>query len=106
MQIIMNEEKIEREGLYDLDGIYAKLNGFLIERLEFNNVGNGFYEGRELSSDFARFGMAMTTLGRQAWFMDNVDTWLYFSNDDSDAPNDFAVEDFKEFCLSEFKIGA
>jgi hypothetical protein len=44
MQIIMDEEKIEREGRYDLDGIYAKLNGFLVKRLELNNAGNGFYE--------------------------------------------------------------
>jgi hypothetical protein len=33
--------------------------------------------------------------------MDNVKTWLYFNSDDSDDPEDFAI-DFKDFCLHKY----
>jgi hypothetical protein len=48
----------------------------------------------------------MTTLGKKSWFMDNVNTWLYFNSDDSSDPDDFAVEDFKEFCSSRYRVSA
>ena len=48
---------------------------------------------------FGNFGIAMTTLGNKRWFMENVDTWLYFYSEDSEDPDDFVIEDFKEMCL-------
>jgi hypothetical protein len=46
--------------------------------------------------------IAMWTLGQKPWFMDNVKTWLYFNSEDSDDPNDFLVEDFKDFCAQKY----
>jgi hypothetical protein len=50
----------------------------------------------------------MWTLGKKKWFMDNVDTWLYFNSEDSDDPSDFVIEDFKAACLDyyEDRLGA
>jgi hypothetical protein len=48
----------------------------------------------------------MTTLGKKRWFMDNVDTWLYFNSEDSEDPTDYVVEDFKETCLEYYPLGA
>ena len=34
------------------------------------------------------------------WFLDNVDTWLWYNSDDMPEPDMFSVEDAKEFFLS------
>jgi hypothetical protein len=38
--------------------------------------------------------------------MDNVNTWLYYNSDDSSDPDDFAIEDFKEFCFNRYQVSA
>ena len=106
MKIIMDEEKIIREKKYDLDKMLQSLDDFLVAKLGFAKTENGFYLGKGLRSDYSHFGIAMTTLGKKSWFMDNVDTWLYFNSEDSDDPEDFAIEDFKEFCLQKYQISA
>jgi hypothetical protein len=106
MQIIMDEKKIKREGRYSLRKIYATLDEFFVRRLHFIKGENGFYSGSGSPDDFANFGIAMTTLGKKSWFMNNVDTWLYYNSEDSEDPNDFVVEDFKETCLEHYAIGA
>jgi hypothetical protein len=106
MQIILNERKIAREGKYSLEKLHATLDNFLVSQLGFSKGVNGFYFGSGARSDYSHFGVAMTTLGKKAWFMDNVDTWLYFNSDDSLNPEDYAVEDFKEFCLQHYQASA
>ncbi|GHU65509.1 hypothetical protein AGMMS49983_13340 [Clostridia bacterium] len=106
MQIVMDEKKIKRENKYSLSKIYATLDDYFVNRLYFLKEKNGFYTGSGSPNDFANFGIAMTTLGKKRWFMDNVDKWLYFNSEDSEDPNDFVVEDFKETCLSYYPLGA
>lgn len=106
MQILMNNDKIIREKKYDLEKIYTKLDSLFIDRWKLLKGENGFYFGKGSSHDFAHFGLAMMYLEDKDWFMDNVDTWLYFNSDDSDDPNDFVVEDFKEYCSTPYSIGA
>jgi hypothetical protein len=106
MQILMDEEKIRRESKYTLAKIYSTLDDFFINRLHFIKESEGFYSGSGLSSDFGNFGIAMTTLGKKQWFMDNVATWLYFNSEDSEDPDDYIIEDFKEACLSHYPLGA
>jgi hypothetical protein len=106
MQILMDEKKIQGEGKYTLSNIYTTLDDFFVNRLNFRKEDKGFYSGTGLSNDFANFGIAMTTLGKKRWFMDNVDTWLYFNSEDSEDPNDYVIEDFKETCLTYYPLGA
>lgn len=102
----MDERKIKSEKKYTLAKIYATLDDFFVNRLHFIKEGNGFYRGSGAPNDFANFGIAMTTLGKKRWFMDNVDKWLYFNSEDSEDPDDFVVEDFKETCLAYYPLGA
>jgi hypothetical protein len=102
----MDNAKIELEGRYNQEKLNAALEEFLVSKLGLRKGEDGFYYGRGTRSDYAHFGAAMTTLGKKSWFMDNVDTWLYFNSDDRDDPEDFEVEDFKEFCQQRYQATA
>jgi hypothetical protein len=106
MQIVLDDEKIAREGKYNLEKLHLSLDDFLVSKLGFSKGPDGFYFGSGSRSDYSHFGVAMTTLGKKSWFMDNVDTWLYFNSDDSADPDDFEVEDFKEFCREHYQVSA
>jgi hypothetical protein len=106
MQIIMDDEKIRIEGLYNPVKIHEALDDFFLNKLHVRKGEDGVYLGTGAKSDFGNFGLAMWTLGKKAWFMNNVKTWLYFNSEDSDDPNDFVVEDFKDFCVQKYAAGA
>ncbi|MDR1014130.1 MAG: hypothetical protein LBL86_04020 [Coriobacteriales bacterium] len=106
MQIKMDEGKIRRGGRYSLDRIYGILDDYLVNNLRFAKDGDGFYLGTGSPDDFGNFGLAMVTLGKKGWFMDNVDTWLYFNSEDSTDPDDYVIEDFKEFCKERYQASA
>ena len=106
MQIKMDERKIKLEGRYSLEKIRTILDNYLVNTLYLSKAQDGFYLSAESNDDFGNFGLAMTTLGKKSWFMENVDTWLYFNSEDSDDPNDFVVEDFKEFCRTHYQLTA
>jgi hypothetical protein len=106
MQIKMDEGKIRSAGRYSLERVYGTLDDYLVNNLGFAKDCDGFYLGTGSPDDFGNFGLAMVTLGKKGWFMDNVDTWLYFNSDDSADPADFVVEDFKEFCLKRYQTSA
>ncbi|MDR1357785.1 MAG: hypothetical protein LBJ48_00285 [Coriobacteriales bacterium] len=106
MQIVMDDDKIAREGKYNLGKLHTSLDDFMVAKLGFSKGDGGFYVGRGAGSDYSRFGVAMTTLGKKQWFMDNVATWLYFNSDDANDPEDFEVEDFKEFCQRRYQMTA
>jgi len=102
----MDEEKILQEKKYSLEKIQNTLDDYFVNQLHVTKSENGFYIGTGAKSDFGNFGLAMWTLGKKAWFMDNVKTWLYFNSEGSDDPNDFAIEDFKAFCIQNYQIVA
>ena len=99
MQIIMDDKKIVREKKYDARKIYSALDKYFIEKLGMKKGTDGFYIGPGSSHDFSRFGLAYSYLSEKDWFLDNVETWLYYNSDASYDPNDYVVEDFKEHCL-------
>jgi hypothetical protein len=106
MQIIMDYEKISREKKYNPDKILEAIDKFMIGRLHFIKSNDGFYLGSGDSKDFSYFGLAFTTLQKKSWFVDNVKTWLYYNSDASDEPDDFVIEDFREFCLEQVSVSA
>jgi virulence-associated protein VapD len=106
MQIVMDDAKIQRQKRYNVEKIHKTLDAFLMDKLGFSKSADGFYLGSGGKTDFSYFGIAFNTLRKKDWFVDNVKTWLYYNSDASDDPEDFAVEDFKAFCLSGQQIGA
>jgi hypothetical protein len=106
MQIKMDEDKIRREKKYDSEKLHNAIDQFMIGKLHLTKSEDGFYLGDGNGRDFSYFGLAFNTLRKKTWFVDNVKTWLYFNSDASDDPEDFAVEDFRAFCLDEMCASA
>lgn len=96
MIIRMNDEKINVEKKYRLDGIYDTIENIFIN-MEFSRLEEGagslVYRDSGKAGDYGRFGKIVNTLKKQNWFMDNVSEWMLCDNDDSDNPDEFHVED-------------
>ena len=106
MQIVMDDAKLRRDGKYNVEKIHCAIDSYMVSNLGFCKAADGFYLGDGGRTDFSYFGLAFNTLRKEQWFLDNVKTWLYFNSDASDDPDDFVVEDFKQFCLERQFIGA
>ena len=102
----MNEDKLKLHGRHSIEKIQNALDAFLVEKLGFKKAEDGFYLGSGDRKDFSYFGIAFNTLRKKTWFIENVETWLYYNSDASDDPNDFVIEDFKAASLSPRKISA
>lgn len=96
MVIRMDDNKINIEKKYRLDGIYRTIDSTFI-KMGFPRIedASGFlvYRDNGHTTDYGRFGKIVNTLKRQPWFMDNVAEWLLCDSDDSDNPDDFNEED-------------
>ena len=96
MIIQMDDKKINNEKKYHLEKIYGVINGSF-EKLGLNRADSDedalVYQGTGKPTDYGRFGKIVNTLKKQDWFMDNVMLWNLCSNDESDDPKDFDVED-------------
>jgi hypothetical protein len=103
-QIVMDAERIAQDGKYDPAKVQAFVDDFMTSRVGFNKGADGFYVGSGTREDFARAGFAMTSLRQKPWFMQYVKTWLHFNSDDSDDPEDFAIEDFREYNLNHYSM--
>lgn len=99
MEIKMNEEKINREKKYRLQGMYKRLDdGFAdLGMLKEDGSDTLMYYGINEAKDFANFGRMVLALKREEWFMDNVVVWRLYESDDTVDPDDFAVNDLVEY---------
>ena len=95
MIIKMNQDKILRDGDYTIDQVNSTIDRIFAEKgMEKKEVdGRVEFCGHERTTDFAYFGKIMTGLKKQSWFIDNADTWLLCSNDDTDDPLVYNEED-------------
>lgn len=96
MIIRMDDNKINIENKYRLDGIYQTINNAFskmgLSRIE-DASGSLVYCDNGHIADYGRFGKIVNTLKRQPWFMENVIEWIFCDSDDSDSPDDFNEED-------------
>ena len=86
-------KKIKREGQYDVAKIERAIDSVFIDEYRLVKSKEGFYLERGDNGDFADFWCAILLLKDQAWFLDNVKTWLWYDSNDSSSPDDFAIED-------------
>lgn len=96
MLIRMDNDKINIEKKYKLEGIYTTIdNAFLkmgLPRIA-DTSGALVYCDNGNAKDYGRFGKIVNTLKKQSWFMDNVVAWRMYDSDNSDTPDDFNEED-------------
>lgn len=109
MIIRMDDDKINIEKKYRLDGIYRTIDSIFVKmglpRME-DSSGSLVYRDNGHAKDYGRFGKIVNTLKKQAWFMDNVAVWLLCDSDDSDSPDDFNEEDLLNHYRQKQAMGA
>lgn len=91
MLIKFDEEKIEREGEYDLEKIEEFLNK------EFSEMG--IYkdeEGLYTNGNFVTFGSMIMALSKMDWFLDNATEWLWYDSAGQADPDTYGVEELLE----------
>ena len=98
MQIIFDEEKIRREGVHDLSKMQAYVDYIMVEDGGLVKGENGFYYPNDHEDGFVVFMSSALLFRDQDWFLDNVDTWLWYNSDDY--PEECCVENFKEHFLN------
>ncbi|GHU58523.1 hypothetical protein FACS1894133_3440 [Clostridia bacterium] len=102
MKIVFDEDKIRREGKYDIDKMYASIDKSFAD-LDIPKIGRGVYEAKGKSEngktrDFSRFMGVCIGLRKVEWFMDNISDWIWEENGD--------VEDVKYETLKYARIYA
>lgn len=99
IKLVMDDEKIIRDGIYDLDSIHSIIDDLLIKRKGLRKDGN-FYIDDNLS-DSAGVGMAcIFILAGKKWFRENVKE-LFWYRDISHYKLDhrYNVENAKEIVI-------
>ena len=75
IKIVMNEDKIIKEGKYTLEEIYANIDD-LADFSGMKKIDKNYYVSKnDTPSDLGCF--AYTNLKRKSWFMENVKEWLW-----------------------------
>lgn len=108
MMIELDNDKINIERKYKLEGIYATIDN-AFNKMEFLRGDDPkilMYCGNDNAKDFGRFGTIVNFLKKQSWFMDNVIVWRLYDNDGSDNPEDFYEEDLLSHYRQKQTLGA
>lgn len=96
MKITLDLDKITSQHKYNADRLTYTIDNILFSKCSLHKDIDGFYVGNGTLKDFSYFMLAITLLREQSWFVDNVSEWKWYNSDDSDNPNDFAVDDILE----------
>ena len=103
-EIAIDEEKVIREGIYDLDEIYNVLDTtfaqYNLPRIEAEG-NTRIYRDNDGEKDFAVMWNLNLSLAEKEWFNCYVDKWIWTINDNPDDPDDIETEDLiKNLILS------
>lgn len=97
IQVVLDRDKIMAEQRYSYDKMQSAVDTVLVDSYGLIKDADGFYTGQGAPDDYSNFWLAILKLKDQPWFMDNVQSFLWFNSDDSDNPNDFAIEDLRAY---------
>lgn len=92
IEIEMNEEKVLKEGKYDLNKMYEIIDGAFV-RYGIVKLDKGIYRDNGSNKDWANMWVVIFTLTEIDWFINNVSKLMWYNSDYSTDENDFAVED-------------
>ena len=80
IKIVMNEDKIIKEGKYTLEEIYKNIDD-LAEFSRMKKIDKYYYVSKnDTPSDLGCF--AYSNLEEQDWFIDNVKEWLWLDKEE------------------------
>jgi len=109
MEIRMDDEKILEERKYRLEAVYEaidKVFGYWNFKGEKTSSGSVMYKDNGSDRDLGRFFSIVNALKKKEWFMGNVSVWILYDSDDSDSPEDFAMEDLAAHYARKKAVGA
>lgn len=79
IKLVMDDEKIIRDGIYDLDSIHSIIDDLLIKRKGLRKDGNFYIDDNP--SDSAGVGMAcIFILAGKKWFRENVKELFWYQD--------------------------
>lgn len=95
VEIIMDDEKIKRDGVYDLDDVHHIIDDLFISRKGLRKESNFYIDDNPYDS--AGVGMAcIFILARKQWFRDNVKEMRRYRNiRHYGLDRDYHIEDIK-----------
>jgi hypothetical protein len=93
----MDGEKIDRVGEYTVESVCKCVDDTFAD-YGLKKVGEDTYTGVGTRHDFAHLWSAILSLAESEWFMEYVDTFLWYENDD--------VEDLAAHYRGKFGLGA
>lgn len=95
-EIRLSKGKIQKDGRYTAESLYEAIDK-VFSKYGFGKIilkdGTIAYTGNGNPADYGTFGMIITGLKDKAWFVNNLDKWLWYNSDDGVDDNDFSVED-------------
>ena len=83
--IQLDEEKIKREGIINLEGAYKSIDlTFAQKDVTFYKIEDGIhYYTRNIDKhDFEYLWMVNKVMKTEKWFMDNIKVWRYIDEED------------------------
>ena len=83
--IQLDEEKIKREGIINLEGAYKSIDlTFAQKDVTLYKIENGIhYYTRDIDKhDFEYLWMVNKVMKTEKWFMDNIKVWKYIDEED------------------------
>lgn len=74
--IVLDEDKINREGKYDINKMWEAIDALFAEK-ELIKVEKGVYQSNpsSMKDDEVNMGAIIVTLSEVDWFMNNVTVW-------------------------------
>ncbi len=109
MEIRMDDEKILEERKYRLEAVYEAIDK-VFEYWDFKgektSSGSVMYKDNGSDRDLGRFFSIVNALKKKEWFLGNVSVWILYDSDDSDSPEDFAMEDLAAHYARKKAVGA
>jgi hypothetical protein len=81
VEIVLDEEKVKKEGKYNLDEMYKAIDDLFLsygaDRCESENKGVA-YCSQSGEKDLAVIGGAVSELEDEQWFVNSVTLWQWF----------------------------
>lgn len=96
LEIGFDEERILKDGKYDLDAMYKYLDKLFIHQgLQKDCTTNKsvFYKGTGKNTDMAAIFSCVFHLEKKDWFMEYVNLWLLYDNENTTDEENYEIED-------------
>jgi hypothetical protein len=87
MKIVFDEEKVKREGKYDINSMYDIVDDYFNKK-NLTKIARGEYGDTGISSDYGKL-WASIDFRKLDWFKSNLESWTFYEFDDDNNSWDY-----------------